>query len=458
MLQATRKRRGAWYTPSDLVDLMVDRVLADLDTDPAPTTARTLQVLDPACGDGRLLAELGRRLRARGCLVDATGCDIDAEAVAAIDDPSIRIVHADALTHDWGDRRFDIVIGNPPFLSQMAVATTRGGSSAHGGGPYADAAAEFLALAVRLARSDGGRVALVLPQSILASRDAGPVRATVDGLADLAWSWWAPGQQHFDASVNVCVIGLRRPSTGTSPAWTSIVNDRLGVPSLDQLSVDGTLGDRAELNANFRDEYYALVPAVHDDPAGASTDPPLVTSGLIDPGRCHWGERPVRFAKRRFQRPRVDTARLTGRFPAWADRKLVPKVLVASQTRVVEAVADVDGAWLPGVPVTAIVPRDRSPDVLRGVEAVLTSPVAAAACWHQGAGTGLSTTSIRLGPCVLAAVPWPSGDVAAAVDALGRGDVLGCGRAIVTAYGIADGDALVNWWAERLPGRVGTPS
>ena len=74
-------------------------------------------------------------------------------------------------------RRVDVVVGNPPYLSQLAAATTRGGSSRHGGGPYADAAVEFLALAHRLARPDGGRIGLVLPQSILASRDAAPVRA-----------------------------------------------------------------------------------------------------------------------------------------------------------------------------------------------------------------------------------------------------------------------------------------
>ena len=69
------------------------------------------------------------------------------------------------------------------------------------------------------------------------------------------------------------------------------MTERLGIPELDALATDGTLGARADLNANFRDEYYALVPAVDDDADG----PPLVTSGLIDPGVCHWGARTVRF-------------------------------------------------------------------------------------------------------------------------------------------------------------------
>ncbi len=453
--------RGAWYTPPELIDIVVDNLFADGE----PDTRRPIRVLDPACGDGRFLLAVGQRLSALGHASELVGCEIDAGALDQVGDAPVRLIHDDALTHDWGDERFDIVIGNPPFLSQMAADTTRGGSSRHGGGPYADAAVEFLALAVRLAAADGGRVALVLPQSILAARDAGPVRRAVADQADLCWSWWEPRQQHFDASVNVCVLGFRRPASGSTTAstWTRVVTDRLGIPVVDRLSSSGTLGDRAELNVNFRDEYYALVPAVSDHAAG----PPLVTSGLIDPGRCHWGQRPVRFAKQVFAHPRVDLSKLTGRFPAWAARKLVPKVLVANQTRVIEAVADPDGGWLPGVPVTSVTPiaastrqaasdqytSDRYTATVWELAAVLTSPVASALAWHGVGGTGLSTTSVRVGPAVLAATPWPSGSLAPAVEALESGDIVGCGRHVTAAYELTGerADELFSWWAERLP-------
>jgi hypothetical protein len=441
--------RGAWYTPPELIEIVVDGLLAGLDT----TRARPMRVLDPACGDGRFLLAVAEALTERGQRFELVGCDIDAGALDRIDDARVRTIHDDALARDWGSEQFDLVIGNPPYLSQMAANTSRGGSSRHGGGPYADAAFEFLALAVRLAKPDGGRVALVLPQSILAGRDGEPVRRSVADQADLCWSWWEPRQQHFDANVNVCALGLRRPATGvTTPAsWTRVVTDRLGVPAIDPraLAIAGTLGDRAELNANFRDEYYALVPAVGDD----ATGPPLVTSGLIDPGRCLWGQRPVRFAKQSFEHPRVDLSRLTGRFPAWAARKLVPKVLVANQTRIIEAVADPAGAWLPGVPVSTVTPTDSSVSVAE-LAAVLTSPVASALAWHEGGGTGLSTTSVRIGPALLAAIPWPAGDLSAAVEALDAGDIVGCGRAVCAAYGLEpeSADGLLSWWAERLPG------
>jgi hypothetical protein len=302
-----------------------------------------------------------------------------------------------------------------------------------------------------LARPDGGRVGLVLPQSILGARDAAPVRERVAAQADLAWSWWAPRQQHFDAAVNVCALGFVRPASGaTGPAaFTGVVTGPLGIPPLPAtLAVRGTLGDRAELNANFRDEYYALVPAVSD----AADGPPLVTSGLIDPGRCRWGEQPVTFAKRTFEAPRVDLTKLTGRFPAWAARKLVPKVLVANQTRVVEAVADPDGAWLPGVPVSTVTPLAGDPDPVSTVwelAAVLTSPVASVHAWHRAAGTGLSTTAVRLGPAVLAAVPWPAGGLEQAVTALRGDDVAACAAEVCAAYGLDEGETadLVRWWS-----------
>jgi SAM-dependent methyltransferase len=465
----TRKSLGAWYTPVDLVDVVVSNVLRDL-ADIVATggwpRSRPVRVLDPACGDGRLLDAVRVRLHLDGHIVEATGCDIDASALARISHPAVRTIAADALGHEWGDERFDVVVGNPPFLSQMAAATTRGGSSRLGGGPYANSAAEFLALSVRLADPAGSAIGLVLPQSILASRDAAPVRDEVDRSALHTWSWWKADQRGlFDAAVNVCALGFRRPATGGDAfAWTRVVTTALGVPHLDvpALRTAGSIGDRADANANFRDEYYALVGAVDDDADG----PPLVTSGLVDPGRSLWGTRPVKFAKRTYQHPRVDLSKLDGRFAEWARRKLVPKVLVANQTGIVEAVADPDGAWLPGVPVTTLTPPP-GPEAVRTVyeiAAVLTSPIASAWCWHTGGGTGMSTTAVRLTPSVLSAVPWPAGDLAPAVAALRSGDVVGCGASVMAAFGVGAapdrtapgsmGPELMNWWSGALPHRA----
>jgi SAM-dependent methyltransferase len=452
-VHATRKQRGAFATPPELVELVV------ANTVPPVRPGQRVSVLDPACGDGRFLGAAATRIADAGGDPIVVGVDVDDDAVRAARDlvalgpaaAHARIETDDALHRYWGDARFDVVLGNPPFLSQLAASTTRGGASRHGGGPYADAAAEFLALAVRLARPDGGRVGLVLPQSILASRDAASVRADVDRRADLIWSWWSP-RRLFDAQVVVCALGFELRPASAVPAtnghlpWSRVVTDALGVPPLPALATAGTLGDRGRLSANFRDQYYGLIPAVGDDGSG----PPLITSGLIDPGRCRWGERTVTFARRRLARPRVDRDRLSPTMRRWADRFAVPKVLVANQTRIIEAVADPTGAWLPGVPLITV---RTSPADVWSLAAVLTSPAASAWAWRRAAGTGLSAMALRLGPRWLAELPWPAGSIDPAVEALRDGDVAACGSAVSDAYAIGADDAAVlqRWWAAHLP-------
>jgi hypothetical protein len=448
---ARRRELGAWYTPEPLVTRLADWATGGVGPRP---DGRPVRVIDPACGDGRLLSAVADRLADRGVAVEAIGCDIDPVALAAVTDDRIRCVIGDALTLDWaglGLADADLVVGNPPFLSQMAAATTRGAASRRGGGPYADAAMEFCCLAVDLCR-DGGRVALVLPQSVLAARDAGPLRALVERRARPVWWWWEPGH-HFDAQVHVCLAGFEVGRVGCSPPgpdgplWNRVISERLGVPAVPSLASAGVVGDRARAGANFRDEYYALVPAVDD----AGDGPPLVTSGLIDPGVCRWGVRSVRFAGRRLERPTVALDRLEGRFAQWADRLLVPKVLVAAQTRVIEAVADVDGRWIPGVPIVSVVP---SPGVSPlSVAAVLTSPVATAVAWWERAGTGLSPGALRMSPASVVALPWPAGDLGPAEAAVAAGDVVGCGRAVLDAFDV-DGDGarrMLDWWTGLLP-------
>ncbi len=377
---ARRKRLGAWYTPAELVAAVCAEAVF-----PGARSA-----LDPACGDGRFLVGTG--------LAELTGVDLD---------PATPFVHDDALTRDWGEQRWDVVVGNPPFLNQLSAATRRRRPARFGAGPYADAAAEFLALAVTLTRP-GGRVGMVLPQSILAGRDAAPIRRFVDDRAALRWMWWAD-EEVFDAQVRVWagvwevggVPGAVRRCTGTDfqarPAidlagdWAGLLSDE-PAPAAD----GPTLGALATFTAGFRDQYYGLVGAVTDEGSG----PPLITSGLIEPGRVCWGQRPARFAKQVYAAPRVQLDLLSPAMRRWAADQLVPKLLVANQTRTIEAVVDRHGAWLPCVPV--ITCRTAEPD---RVGAVLASEQATRWVRYHAAGTGLSAGVIRLSPALLASIP-----------------------------------------------------
>jgi hypothetical protein len=454
-----RRLRGGFATPIELVRRVVAAVM------PPIVAGQRVTVLDPACGDGRFLVAAADHVAAASGVPVLHGVDLDPGVAATArlglaGWSDVRIDVDDALSRDWGADRYDVVLTNPPFLSQLAAATTRGRASGRGGGPYADAAAEFLALAIGLTRPNGGRLGIVLPQSILGSRDAGAIRAEVERLAEPIWSWWSP-HLHFDASVVVCAVGFRRrpavrvsgnpPTAGNDrePVWTAVVTGSMGIPGLPRLATAGSVGDHARLTANFRDEYYGLIPAVDDHHAG----PLLITSGLIDPGRCRWGERPVMFNRRRLERPRVAVDRLDERMRRWAQRLSVPKVLIANQTRVVECIADRDGSMLPSVPVVTARPHADGDRLLSALAAVLSAPLASVWLWHAAAGTGLSGRTVRLRPMLVAGVPWPASRLDTAIAAYEAGDLLATALAVHDAYGIraADSDRLVRWWAEWCP-------
>jgi hypothetical protein len=124
---------------------------------------------------------------------------------------------------------------------------------------------------------------------------------------------------------------------------------------------------------------------------------------LIEPNECWWGRRPVRFAKQGFAAPRVDVSQLSPKLQRWARQRLVPKILIANQTRRIEAVIDRDGSWLPSVPVITC-----TTDRLDEVAAVLHSGAATDWVRYHAAGSGLSATTVRLTARLLASIPLPA--------------------------------------------------
>jgi type I restriction-modification system DNA methylase subunit len=161
-----RRQLGSWYTPAALIDQMLSLLTSD--GWPNTATTSTLRILDPSCGDGRLLIAAQERIGSPSAL---TGCDIDPLTRSPNERLGIEFVEGDGLSINWShfgdDRGFDLVMSNPPFLSQLASSTSRKGASARGGGPYANSAMEFCLAGVEALRP-GGRLAIVLPQSVLA--------------------------------------------------------------------------------------------------------------------------------------------------------------------------------------------------------------------------------------------------------------------------------------------------
>ena len=395
--------------------------------------------------------------------------DVATAAVARRAVPGARILVGDGRTLDPGGL-FDVVVGNPPYLGQLARATSRGGRSALGGGPYADVAAEFLARSLALVRPDGGRVALVLPQSVLSSRDTGPIRAAVaiargrrrllvvadagvrrrgDGVRARACRPAGPRARSGAGAVRECTVQADAPAAAVAgPSWSPLVADLAGVPPLPELGCDGRVADLATATAGFRQQFYGLVPFVSDDADG----PALVTTGLIDAGRCAWGERPARFARRSFAAPRIDERALAAadpRLAAWVDRQRGPKVLVATQTKVIEAVVDPRGELIPSVPVIAVHPRRPRGPVGGGRGAARASGRRWAATHHLGAGLGAGT--LKLSARQVLALPLPSRGWDDATALLEAGDLDGAAVEMCRAYGLrrADAGPILDWWRAR---------
>ncbi len=454
---ARRRSLGAWYTPAFVIERVLDETLEPVLRE--RPNGEGLRVLDPACGDGRFLVAAANRIRARygidpsPCLF---GVDIDRDAVdetnRAIGSPCAIV--GDGLRFTSAEP-FDVVVGNPPFLGQLRTRTARATAS-HG---YADTAALFLDHAIDLARADGGRVGLVLPQSVLATRDVATIRHKVLERSALETLWFAGEPVFDDTDVHVVVATfvrgrkqgeVRRTHGGsftpaaarTAPAegpWSVLVADLVGVPAVDV--PDGPrLDSIATATADFRDQYYGLVGSVSDNGEG----PPLITSGLIDANACHWGRRPARFAGSTYRAPRVALDALSADMRAWAARRLVPKVLVATQTPVIEAAVDESGAWLPSVPVITVSGADPW-----SIAAVLSAPVASAWVAARSIGTGLTANALRPTASLLAQIPLPVREWQEATRRLRNGDLDGAAIEMMYAYGVDDAELLA-WWRTRV--------
>jgi hypothetical protein len=498
-----RHRAGVHYTPPAIARRLSEIALDGL-IDP------TVDVCDPACGGGAFLLAAGAVLDGHGFdrrdIVEHRlwGIDLDPLAVAVTEAalylwsgtvPADHLAVADALHDPWPATGFAAVIGNPPFQNQLGGTTARSRDSAtrlrqrFGDliGPYTDSASVFLAAAARAVRP-GGRVVLVQPQSVLSARDAAALRRQLplEGL-------WLTDEPVFSASVRVCAPVIRtgppdrphrtvRPNRWSGPDvlalppaesralsddgsdWSGLAAGILEIPDPD-LPEDRRLGDVATATAGFRDQFYGLAGFVVEDGDGDRHLPRLVTSGIIDPGRVAWGERPVRFAGRRWLAPVVDTGalRATGR-PAvarWVDDRLVPKVVVATQSRVVEAAVDHDGGWVPSTPVISVAaPAER----LDHVAAVLLSPPVTAWALRRYAGSALVTGAVKLAARQVLEVPLPAAvadwDAAArlvaevpyAIDDHDRRRLLlAAGDRMIAAYRLGrTGDDLLGWWSDRL--------
>lgn len=530
-----RRRLGVHATPPQVALAVLSQAFAALGRPPQ-------HVLDPSCGAGAFLLAVADELFAAGVPAEQivterlVGMELDPTAAqaardhladwatrrgSAVDPQHVRIHVGDGLgvePADWPDRPvdgFDLVVGNPPFLGQLArptarTATRRALVSRRFGpaGPYTDDAALFLLAAVDLV-APGGVVSLLQPQSFLAARDTATVRDALLDRCQLAGLWADPGRPFPDAEVHVCAPVLVRHGRGSPPdpggrcavtwpadgleeprrtsmsdeavpapgePWGTLLGAMHGLPPLPELWGSGrVLGDVATTTAGFRDEFYALSAAAVDGSRAAEGEgegppgaPRLVTVGMIDPWSLRWDVGTHRLGGVALARPTLDRHALATDAPKvdrWVADRLVPKVLVATQTKVVEALVDPVGDLVPVTPVISVEPLS---DQLGPWElaAALGSPPVSLWALRTHLGSGRSATALRWSARSVRQVPLPAN-----ADAWARGTELAraaqeagsvarrhelldrFGAVMATAYGLAADDRSVRWWSDLRPRR-----
>lgn len=541
---ASRRRGGIHYTPRPVASGLAAIALADADSD--------ITVCDPSVGGGAFLLAAAETLRRQGShpcdvLRRLSGIDIDPLAVAVTQaslglwaaadgcwpDTSPHLIVADALDADADadtsaggprDLQADVIIGNPPFRNQLARGTAHGRDALGrlrrrwkvDAGPYCDTAGWFLLAALELV-APGGRIVLVLPQSLLASADASPIRDHLEQRSTLT-GLWIGDRGVFDAQVRVCapmlqvhagpppdtamesgtgigpdtqpkrlefvavwsgpeVVAAPAVAAPTSPGrWGELLARTAGVPVVE-VGAAAPLGSWCSATAGFRAQFYGLAAHTVDlaradgrrrtdaDDDRSAEPAPLVTVGMIEPLACGWGSGALyRYAGAGWVEPAVDVVALDAADPGlarWVRDRLHPKVLVATQTRVVEAAVDVDGRWVPSTPTIAVTaPVGR----LWHLAAALMSPVASAAALAATAGTALSGDTIKVSARQVLELPtpvdddaWDEGARLAQAIASGATERAGgfaeLGRVMIAASGrtsAGEADALFDWWWARL--------
>lgn len=190
-----QKLTGQVFTPA----FVVEKILDDTGFDSAAVLGRS--VLDPACGDGRFLEEIVRRIldwspakdRAKN-LAAVHGWDTDAGALEACRARLDRLAAEKNLTIRWnldccdalrrlperdGAGQFDFIVGNPPYIRiQHLEASQRRfirEQYAFCGSGSTDIYIAFYELAGRLLSAEG-RCGFITPNTFFYTETARPLR------------------------------------------------------------------------------------------------------------------------------------------------------------------------------------------------------------------------------------------------------------------------------------------
>lgn len=222
LLSFDRASGGVFDTPAEMAREVVQRALA-------ATQGPARRGLDPACGIGTFLAALRE-----GGVQEVEGWDLDpaALAVASVVAPQGELRRRDALLEaDAGRGRFDVVVGNPPFVAPEVqdkdLRKVLGERLPWLHGRY-DLAVPFAWQASEALRPGGG-LCLVLPASLLVQPYGRELRRR--WLSSHMITYISEKRRFQGAEVSVCLVALQ---AGAGPGPVGV----WGVPATELLGFE----------------------------------------------------------------------------------------------------------------------------------------------------------------------------------------------------------------------------
>jgi len=249
------KAHGATYTPALLGDFVAKQLAAAV----IAQRDAVLQILDPAVGDGVLLASLVHALRVRGFRrICVHGFDTNPVALAEaakrlaqeFPDLTPTLEQRDFLDDQPNAQRFDAVIANPPYVRTQVLGAQRAQQLArrYGLTGRVDLYYAFL-LAISRVLAPDGTLGIIVSNRFMTTRSGQSVRKALHELYDLLHVWDLGDTKLFDAAVLPAVL-LARTANARDPStrFTSIYetrktpseNARTAIEALDRHGVVAT--------------------------------------------------------------------------------------------------------------------------------------------------------------------------------------------------------------------------
>lgn len=475
-------------TPESAIDVAVSNCIYGVDSD--VVAVETCRELLSMLTDGRVTTEeIATHVVHANSLTLPFGSSLDTGQLALFEDSEVTWtgLFPDVLSAER--RGFDVVIGNPPFLNQLEAETAMGPSElasvrdnfGASVGKMTNPSSVFMLIGQRLL-AEGGSLLMIQPLSFLATAHSAGVRSLLASTNRVS-AIWVCTEKIFDASVQVSAVhidfsrdngpteiffgrdfeklGFINQEEWSADTWSMALSRAQGFPGI-LLDDDRCLESIASASAAFRDQYYGLVGSVVESGAEETMYMRLATVGLVDPASLRWGQATTRFARSQFKRPVVILDKLDIEMRNWAESMKCPKVMVATQTKVIECVVDETGEFLPGVPLVTI--RCEAEEVWK-VAAVLSAPPISLLAAHRHLGGGMSSDVLRVTAKELLALPLPTVEApwVEAADFFRRAQseseedrrrhlLHNMGRLMCDAYRVS-GSEVFDWWESRLPRR-----